>query len=163
MKINFFNEDNITIQLNDFYITELDLEQKDNLEQYFKQLFLRLHQFYGIKIKGYYNIIVYHDQQYGLVISLQKEAIDYYDFFDNEVDMRIIIDRGKHFLYQIDDYFFLDEEMKKVVNLYSYQKKLYLQVKEKLKPVKLGYLLEHSKLIYQNTDMILKRGILYQL
>ena len=55
-----------------------------------------------MKLDGFYYITVYIDKYYGVVIHLEKDDVEYYDYFKNQVDMRIItIDT--EFLYLVDD------------------------------------------------------------
>lgn len=158
MKINFFNGQNIVIYLNTFFADKIDLEDSSTLEDYFKELFLRLHKYYHIELSGYYNIIIYHDRFYGMIIKLHKEDLDYYNYCDTEIDMRILIERNHHFLYEVKDIFDLDKHILKSGILYIYQNHFYFRVTKKISFIELGKLLEQSKMIYQDTESVIRCG-----
>lgn len=156
MKIHFFYDKEMILFLNNYYSASLDIESKENLESYFKELFLRIHKIYKIALYGYYNINLYYDKYYGVILKIQKEDLDYYDYFDKEIDMRIIVEKNSVFLYQIDDFFELDDEILSKGILYRYQNKIYFKLNENLSWNEMGKLLEFSDIVYENTDVILK-------
>ena len=92
MSIKFI--DNLTL---DIYINE-----RDDLENYLKKLFKILKDKYNIIIEGFYEVTVYVDKFYGVVFHLEKDDLDYYEYFKNQVDMRIIT-VDTEFLYLVDD------------------------------------------------------------
>jgi len=135
-----------------YNINNLDFKNKKDLEEYFKVLFKKLKEIYNIKISGYYNINVYIDNIYGIIIELEKEQLDYYDYFNNQVDMHILTEDTK-FLYLIEDYFpFINL---KNIEIYKYKNKIYILP---LENTNLIYILENSKLVYKETLDILKYG-----
>lgn len=145
-------ENILIIYLKKQLIEKIDFTKKDELEKYFKELFLRLKEYYNIKISGYYNINVYIDEFYGVALELQKEELDYYDYFDNQVDMHIITEE-LNFLYSIEDYFVTKElDFSK---LYYYKDKYYISSNIN---TNYSYLLENSEIIYKNTKEIIKFG-----
>lgn len=158
MKINFFDEKNIVIYLNRFFTDNIDLEDASTLEDYFKQLFLRLHEYYHIELSGYYNIVIYHDQFYGMIIHLHKEDLEYYHYCDSEIDMRILIERHCHFLYEVEDIFNLDDRILQKGILYRYQNHFYVRLTKEISFLSLGKLLEQSKIVYQDTENIIRYG-----
>ena len=117
-----------------------------------------MHQYYDISLHGYYNITLYCDHYYGLVIRLNKEEIDYYNYFDKEIDMRIVIEKTNHFLYRLDDYFGLPAELRKKVMVYYYQNHFYVKLQTELTDIEFATLLEQATLHYQNSDSIVKYG-----
>lgn len=158
MKIHFFDEKEMTLFLNKYYSDNLNLDSKAELEQYFKDIFLKIHKYYDITLHGYYNIVLYHDQNYGVIIRILKEDLDYYDYFDKEIDMRIMIDKENIFLYEINDLLDLDKKLLRKGILYRYQDKVYLRLFEKIDSYEMGKLLEFTSVIYEDTDSILKYG-----
>lgn len=158
MKINFFNSENIVIYINNYLFSNLNVESKEELEKSFKKIFLKLHHNYNVNLYGYYNIILCQDYNYGIILNLQKEDIDYYDYFDKEIDMRIIIDKNNFFLYQINDYFDFTKDELKNSDIYSYDNKLYLRLNKKVDFITMGKILEKSDLVYKNIDIIIKNG-----
>lgn len=101
MKIKYIDEN-----IFDIYIIKdklnIDFSSDKELEKYLKRLFKVLHNKYSINIEGFYDVVVYIDKYYGIVIHMEKENLDYYNYY-KEIDMRITI-KNSIFLYQIDDY-----------------------------------------------------------
>ena len=85
-----------------------------------------------------------------MVKKIKKEYIDYYDSF-HQIEMRIIKE-DVTFLYEIDDILALPYQD---LNIYIYNDKFYVKRKNKKK---LYSLYEFGKLIYNNTEMIIKNG-----
>ena len=69
-----------------------------HLEKELKTLFKCLNINYGIKIYGYYNVYIYVDKYYGVVIDICKEDIDYISYDETSVDMRIVITNKEFFI-----------------------------------------------------------------
>ena len=80
-----------------------------------------------------------------MVLELKEEKIDFIDY-DDVVDMRIIL-HNEHFLYEIDDILKLKDD-----DIYLYQKKWYVR------PKNIYHLLEHARIIYKNTEKIVRYG-----
>lgn len=158
MKVILCDDSHYEIFLNHFYNKDVDMKDKDSLENYFKTIFEILHKDYHMDIHGYYDIHVYHDTYYGMVLEMEKEDIDYYEFSMNEVDMRIQIEKESEFLYQVEDIFVLPKEILEKSNIYSYKDSYFLLLKKELDAYEFAYLLENSELYYQNTNVILKKG-----
>ena len=143
-----FNNNKIIIYLNKKLILE-----NAKLESYFKKLFLKIKDKYNIKIIGYYNINVYNDKNYGSIIEMENQDLDYYNYF-NQIDMEIKINKND-FLYQID-YEYLTKELLSKVNVYKYNEKLYLKI---LDSNIINKILEFSKEKYgEEINKILKKG-----
>ncbi|MEI3530379.1 MAG: hypothetical protein V8Q75_04815 [Bacilli bacterium] len=155
MKIVNLDENCMTIFLNKLYLKELNFDVREDLEDYFKELFLKLKKYYMINISGYYNIDVYIDNDYGLVINLNKENIEYYDYFDNQIDMRISLKDSK-FLYGIDDPLSLPAFAEG--NIYIYKDKYYVDFNDIIDNVTMMYLLEFSDIIFDEQIDIIRHS-----
>lgn len=141
MKVKITDENNLIVFLNKLETKGINFTSKDNLEVELKDMFKKLNSVYNIKIYGYYNVSIYIDEYYGVVIDLSKEDIDYLDD-DNNVDMCIVIVE-QSFLYEIDDLFNI-----KTGDVYRYKNKYYLKLNNDISNIEMGNLLEHSNLIY---------------
>ena len=150
MKIDIIDDNELVIYL---YNGVNDINFKDELsvQDFLKELFVKLNDFYDIKIEGYYDVNVYIDEIYGIVLNIVKDDIDYYDYYSNTVDMKIVIKRCK-FLYLVDNY---DIDLNKF-EVYKLFNNIYLLPKFKLNYIELGYLIENSKIIYNSDDVIKK-------
>ena len=128
-----------------------NLDCKDNLEEYLKQFFSRLKKYYNIEIKGFYDIDLYADKNYGIVLDIYKENIDFEPIF-NSIDMKITINKCK-FLYKLSDYKF-----EYLGDLYYYNGAYYLDLIKQINEKQLLELIEEVEIIYKDIEVIKKRG-----
>lgn len=133
----------------------VDFKDEYRLESFLKKLFICLNDYYDIEIKGYYDVCVYLDNIYGMVLVLKCEDYEFYDYFDKQVDMRIKINKNK-FLYKVDDLYSIDLNKYKI---YKYLSDIYLLPKCKLNNIELGKLIEISDIIYDSNE-IMKKGVI---
>lgn len=108
--------DKIIIFLNNDYI-RYKKYNSTKIEENFKDIFEILKHFYNIKMNGFYNIDVYSDKLYGIVIEIKSEEVDL-DYYDNQIDMKIIF-HNKKFLYEVNE---IDNHKK----IYMYKNKYYI-------------------------------------
>lgn len=144
MKIEYV-EDIIIIYIYSDYENRIKFTDKEKVEKYFRELFLKLKKYYAIILSGFYQIKVYVDPYYGAIITLEKEDFDYYTSFDETLDMRIVIDDTKKILFQCEDVLnFLEIDG----NIYQYQSTYYIELKKMLPSVQMGKILEYSSPVY---------------
>lgn len=146
-------EDNIKIYLNKIYLKNKKIE-KDNTEKLIKDIIKKIEKNYEIKITGYYNVDIYIDKYYGIVIEMQKETLEYFDYFENKLDMNIKVYQDI-FLYEIDPLYLNKKDYK----IYFYNGKTYVKIKDKITNVKFAHLLENSKIIYGETAKKIMRWL----
>lgn len=145
-----------TIYINLYYENKIDFKNKDELENYFRKLFVKLKKYYDIELTGYYNIHVYYNEFFGAILTIEKEELEYYDYFDDKLDMRISVENNQEFLYQLDD---VRNDLKTKFPIYQYMDHLYLKVGTKLSSTEMGELLEYSTIIYDDeTENVLTFG-----
>jgi len=73
MSIKYIDELTFDIYIKNNFIENIDFENKEDIEKYLKKIFKTLNQKYKIIIEGFYNITIYIDKYYGIVIHLEKE------------------------------------------------------------------------------------------
>lgn len=150
LKIDIIDDNELIIYLyNSIY--RVDYKDEKKLEEMLRNLFVKLRKYYDIKIEGYYDVFVYIDYIYGMVLDLRRQGLEYYDFFDNQVDMKIMINKNR-FLYLVDDY---DIDLNKY-RVYKLMNNIYLLPKKVLSNYELGRLVENSKIIYDSEEIINK-------
>lgn len=154
LKLELLGEDEFVIYLKKNTIFDINYANENELKKMLKKLFIKLNDVYNIKVNGYYIIHVYIDRNYGTVLQIKREEIEYYDFFDNQVDMKIVLKRNP-FLYKVEDFFDINLRKYKV---YKYLNDFYLLPKKQLVYSELINLLEKSIIIY-DSDKIIKNGI----
>ncbi len=149
MNIKYISDNILDIYLKKELIKNYNFKNKDELEKYLKKLFKILNDKYKIKIEGYYEIDVYLDNNYGVIINLNREDYDYYDYFKNQVDMKIrIIDT--EFLYEVED---IPKSLLDKVSVNIENDKIYLKIEKKLKKLEMMKLLESSKIVYDKKEL----------
>ena len=144
MSIKYLDSLNIVIYLKKEILDNNNFKEKEEIEKYLKKLFKILKNKYEITIEGFYNINIYIDKYYGAVLHLEKEDLDYFDYFKNQVDMKITI-INTSFLYEVDD---IPYDILNKFNVIVKNNNIYLEIKEELSPLEKMKLLENSKLIY---------------
>ena len=157
MKIVNQDENCMTIFLNKHYIRDLNFDIKNDLESYFKNLFLKLKRYYDINISGYYNIEVYIDDNYGLIMKLNKEEIEYYDYFDNQIDMRISIKNNK-FLYSIMDPFIMNDILHHSIDVYLYKDRYYIDLMDSVDEKIMMKVIEFSDILFDDEVDIVRNS-----
>ena len=145
MNIKFIDNLTLDIYIKKELIDNIDFNSKEDLEKYLKKLFKTLKTKYEVTIEGFYDITVYIDKYYGVVFHLEKEDIEYYDYYKNQVDMRLIT-VDTEFLYKIDDIPFnlLDK-----VDIFTKNNDIYLKIINDLTNLEMMELIENSKVVYE--------------
>ena len=144
MSIKFIDELIMDIYLKKELINNINFKNKSELEIYLKKLFKILKYKYKIELYGFYDITAYIDKYYGIVLHIEKNDIDYYDYFKNQVDMKLII-IDTEFLYEVED---IPEEIINKVDICILDNNIYLKLKNKLSNKEMMKLLEYSNLVY---------------
>lgn len=134
------------------YLNELrsDFNNNIELEDYFRKLFQKLKRIFNMSFTGLYDIDIYSDQIYGSVIELKKEDIEYIDYYENEIDMRIIV-HDVTFLYKIHDIFEIESSIIKTI--YYYKNNFYIELNNS-NSSELAKIMEMGDLIYQTEDIL---------
>ena len=145
MSIKFTSDLIFDIYVKKYLLDSIDFSIKEDIEKYLKKLFKILNNKYNLVIEGFYNITVYIDKFYGIVLHLEKEDIEYYEYYKNQVDMRLItIDTD--FMYEIND---IPKDILNKVKVYIKNNNIYLIIKKELTDLEMMKLLENSTLIYK--------------
>ena len=143
MSIKFIDIDIFDIYVSKSKIEDLDLANKNILEDYLKNLFKKLKSKYSIDIVGFYDVNIYIDKYYGVVIHMEKEKLEYYSYYKNEVDMKISIIDNK-FLYQIND---IPHNLLNKIKIHIIDNNMYLELISNIKETEMMYLIEHTNYI----------------
>lgn len=138
------NGDMIVLYLNKMYIISLDFTDKEATEKYMKRLLTKISSKYDIEIDGYYVVNLYVDMNYGVVIEIIKEELEYLDYFSNQIEINTKVVEGS-FLYEVYN---VDFSLLKKFVVYKIKDKLYLRVKENLSDLEMGRVLEGADIIY---------------
>lgn len=150
------NENNITIYINKSNL-KFNLDDKEELENYFKGIFIKVKEFYNVKLNGFYITHAYIDDKYGIIIDMERDDVDFIYYNDYEIEMQLVVS-DIDFLYEIND-IFLNKDIYSKVDIYTYKNKYYLKLKEDI----LKDIIEYSNIIYKNTENIVKYGKLLKI
>ena len=145
--------DDIIIYLSKAYIKNININDKDDLIKLIK----KINNKYNIELSGYLNINVYIDKNYGIIMNIKKEELEYLDYF-NDIQMNIEV-TDDSFLYKIDDILCIKKLLNDIV-LYKYKDHFYLKI-IKISDINLGKILEYCQLIYgKKARNIINKGII---
>ena len=136
----------IIIYLNKTYIKNIDLQNKKILENYLNKLLNKIKNKYELYISGYYDVKIYLSEEYGIIINIEKENLDYPEYFVGEIDMNISVIEDK-FLYEVEN-IDIPKSILNKLEKYKFLDKIYLRPKGSLSDIELGVILENTKLIY---------------
>lgn len=143
MKLINRNEKTIVF-LNNLNIKNIDIHDEDSLEEYLKLLFSKINDKYNLELNNYYNINVYNDLNYGVIIEIEQEELNYYNYFNDY--MKINISDISLFLYEIDiDY--LNNDILNFCTCYKNKNKVYLKINN-INECNYMYILEYANIIY---------------
>ena len=120
------NFDNIEIKE---YVKRVVLEVKERIKRY---------------ISGYYDVYVYLNKKYGIIIELIKESD--FDFFKDFVELDIHIKENSKMYFKFKDYFLILNKS----NIYYYDNNYYVDVRNLNKKDFLK-LTEFGEIIYGNS------------
>lgn len=120
---------------------DFDTENKESFEKYIKELVLNIKKIYGYKISGTYNVHIFENKNFGLIIEfIKKEELN---FFSDLIDLKLSIFYDSEIYLKLEDYFLI----KKYKNIYYYDDFFYINVDETYKK-DLLILSEFSDFIY---------------
>lgn len=150
MKVITDKEKNILLYLPEI---QIDFDSMDKVEQDLKNILLRLKYYYFIDIQGFYQVKIYKDIYYGLILELTKDTLDYFDYYDGEIDMRIELIESD-FLYEVRDILELPKNILKKSEIYIDNNTHYIKIKEK---IDMSQVLEYAyNLHYKSSPFLLK-------
>lgn len=142
MKIDFMNNTYI-VYLNKYNIINFDFNNTKILEDNIRNLLIRLKKYYKLDIKGCYNIVIYIDESYGVILEVSEDD-NYYDYFSDTVSLRMKKIKTS-FKYEVEDISdFTTDKFKIIIN----NRKMYLEIIDSLSEDEYLRLLEMSKIVY---------------
>jgi len=144
MTIKFISDMVFDIYVKKYLIEGINFSVKSEIEEYLKKLFKILNTKYNLVIEGLYNITVYVDKYYGIILHLEKENIDYYEYYKNQVDMRLITVHTD-FTYLVND---IPKSIINKINIKTKDNNIYIKLIDKLNDLEMMRLMEFSEIVY---------------
>ncbi len=138
MKIDF-DDNNLIVFLNNKRVEGVDFFDSMQVENYFRNLFLKLND-YGYELSGSYSISVFIDEKCGVILEISENDIEYFDCYD--VDMDITISKYKNFIYKLNHF------INKIDgNIYCYDGNFYFDP-DYNDFISYGLLIENCEIVY---------------
>ena len=143
MKIDY-RDNNLIVFLNKKNVSSIDFFDKHCMEKYFRDLFYKFNNDYNMDLKGSYNIEVFIDDNFGIILDISSDDVDYFEYCSDVVDMNISISKYNKFMYKL---FNGIGDLIKKCDVYIYNDDIYV-IPNSLSYFEFGILLENSKIIY---------------
>ncbi len=154
--MRFIIDENIVVFLDKIYLQNLDLTDQKVIEKKLIKLINKIQNKYIIDLNGYYNVFIYKDKNYGLIIDMKKEELEYLDYFNNQIELNIELIEDS-FLYKVDDIFNINKTLLSKFVIYKDGETIYLKAKNDLNSIELGTILENGEIVYGNKAQKIKR------
>jgi hypothetical protein len=149
MKLEVYNKTHFSVFLNKHYLKDINFNKMVNIELFLKKIIINLNKYYNLNMEGYYNVLIYVNNLYGIVIELMKIDDDYIKLFNKKIDMKITFNLDSIFLFKLNDYFLLNELKISKKEIYYYENNFYLNILNKeINELLMMKLLEHTEIIY---------------
>lgn len=154
-----FDANKLLVFFNKIYIKDIDITERKVAKKFLKSLIKKLHNKYGLEFAGYYDVNIYIDKLYGIVISIENDELDYLDCFNNQIEMDIKFIETS-FLYKLEE--IIDDALLSKFYVYKNKYSFYLKPKENISDSEMSILLENSKIIFNDkvTELISKSEIM---
>lgn len=148
MKLEILDEDSYKIFINDDYIKQIDINNKEDLSNNIKLIIVKIKKVYDIILEGFYEVHVYPINNIGLILEIKN--IDSY--LSKSIDLRIIVHNEEDMYIKLSRY----ELIKKYNNIKYLNNYFYLNVNEINKKDKY-HLIEFVNIIYGDDLSEVKR------
>lgn len=149
MKIEMF-ENKYLVFLNKEKISNIDFKIKKQVETCFRDVFSKIKKRLDKDINGLFNIKVYLNDLFGSILIIERENIEYFDYFSNQIDMQIEIEYDATVLLEFNDIFDVISKKK----IFSFNKKYYIEYTDDINNI------EFSNVVYgEKADNIMKKSV----
>ena len=147
MKLDFISQSRMIFYLSHDYLNKINFQMEENIEKEFKKIFIKLKRIFHLDINGYYDVIVYINDKYGMIMEMEKEDDEYIKIFGDTLDMKITFRFDSEFLYRLDNIDFITFHGYK---LYYYNHCFFLSLKKNsnISNGEYANLIENSDIVY---------------
>lgn len=147
MKIEY-NDTDIVVYINNAYLDIINWEDKRELADQVKKIFLRLKKYYNCSLNGFYKVIIYVNEKYGIILNIEK--LEDFDFKIDNIDLKIMINLNSTFYIELDNYPVFEEDRA----VYQLDDKFYIDI-DNLTDKEIIRYLEFGNIIYgDDTDRV---------
>lgn len=134
-------------------IIKINNFNQDLLEEYIKELILKIKKTFKIKISGSYIVNIYENRRFGLILEFSKQ--DNLDFFPDLIDLKLNLNKNSEVYVKVNDYFLLS----KYQDTYYFKDNFYIDINQLLKKDEI-YLSDFGKYIYGKELTDLKKKLM---
>lgn len=146
-------ENKYIVILDKLNIKEVDFKIKKQVENCFRKVFNKIKKRLNKEVNGFFNIKVYLNDDLGAILVIDKEELEYYDYFSNQIDMQINIEYDSIILLEFNDIFDIGDANE----IYMHNNKFYIKYVENLKHM------EFSNIIYgEQVEAVIEKAIIFQ-
>ena len=146
---------------NDYHIINIykdyinfDIYDQNEVKEFIYSLYMTKLKKYNLK--GILEFNIYIDANYGMIIEIKKRSNL---LFEDIIDIKIKFNLNLSFLYEID-YFYILENNLNNQKIYYYKNKFYLEIINTLNKEEFIKLLDNTTIIYDNKiNNIISKGI----
>lgn len=145
-------------KIDNYYIIKLiekkiDIYDTNELEKLTKKIITQISK--ENKLHNYIHLEIYLNKNYGTIIKLSH--YNYPFISTKEKTVKITVNTENIFLYKID--YFNIVNILPQTKIYYYKNKFYLELDNQISKKDYLNILESSEVIYENTNLILDKGI----
>lgn len=140
MKIDFEDNDLIVFLCNE-RVKNIDFFNKAELDNYFKDLFLKLNDIYCLDLIGSYEIELFIDSDCGIILRICEDDIDYYGSI---IDISVSISKCNKFIFKLNGSI---GDLLEKCELFIFNDDLYI-IPLNFNYLEYGILLENSEIVY---------------
>lgn len=153
MKCDVIDDNNFLIKVYSEYL-DFDIYDHDEIRNFIEKIYDKLLSKYYVCGSLVFNIFL--DRMYGMIIEVKKNG----DFiFKNLLDVKIKFNLNISFLYEVDYFYILENEISNQ-NIYYYKGKYYLELIRDIDKKKYIELLDNCNIIYnEEINNIVNNGI----
>lgn len=128
MKLELYDKNHFSVFLNKYYVEDIDFKKKEGIEVYLKNIISNLKIYHHVKMSGYYDVNIYVNNLYGIIMELVNLDDEYLKMFGKKIDMKITFNLDSDILFKLDDYFYKDELGNVKKEVYFYENNFYLKI-----------------------------------
>lgn len=148
MKLEILDEDNYKIYINDDYVKQINIDNKEDLSNNIKNVIVKIKRIYNIILEGFYEVHVYPINNIGMILEIKN--IDSY--LSKSIDLKIIVHSEEEIYVNIPTF----EILKDYKNINYFNNAFYLNANEITEKDKYN-LLEFINIIYGEELLELKK------
>jgi hypothetical protein len=160
MKLELYDKNHFSVFLNKYYIEDIDFNKREGIELYLKNIISNLKLHHHIKMSGYYDVNIYVNNLYGIIMELINLDDEHLKVFGKKIDMKITFNLDSDILFKLNDYFYKDnlDGIKK--EIYFYENNFYLNIlNNSISDTLMMKIIENTEIIYgDKVYEILKQG-----